>query len=80
MKTTTMSKKTYRTDILFPRTSALIGAGSIFNIAGNYFEFNRSQTAEEADWLALANDWGMVGRDLKTVIAANPNTAQLENA
>lgn len=75
-----MSKK-YRTDILFPRASFLIGAGSVFNLAGNYFEFNRSRTGEEADWLALANDWGVAGDDLRKAIAKNPiKKAQLENA
>ena len=66
-----MSKK-YRTDILFPRTNMIIGAGSRFNLAGKYFAFNRSRSAREADNLALLNDWGVVGDDLRKTISETP--------
>ncbi len=67
-----MSKKYYMTDHLFPRTNSIIGAGSIFNIAGNYFEFNYSSSDEEADSKAIESDWGTVGCDLEKVMAENP--------
>ncbi len=70
-----MSKKKFRTDFLYPKNSPLIGAGSIFNIAGNYFDFNYSNTPEEADAKAIANDWGVVGQDLKEAM----NTVGKEN-
>ncbi len=74
-----MSKKKYRTDFLFPRTNMLIGAGSIFNLAGNYFEFNTSKTEQEADFKALENDWGVIGMDLCAVMNENPKeTLELE--
>lgn len=67
-----MKKRKYRTDILFPRTSFLIGAGSIFNLAGNYFEFNTSHSEEIADIRAIESDWGVVGDDLRNVFAKHP--------
>ena len=54
----------YRTDFL-TANSFLIGMGSVFNIAGDYFIYNRSKSEAEADFLALLNDWSMVGQDIK---------------
>lgn len=67
-----MSKKYYATDHLFPRTNSIIGAGSVFNIAGNYFEFNYSSAAEEADSRAIESDWGVIGLDLEQAVKLNP--------
>lgn len=64
-----MSKKFYRTDHLFPRTNTIIGAGSIFNIAGNYFSFNYSDSSDEADSKAIESDWGTIGQDLKKIFS-----------
>jgi len=64
-----MSKaKKYKTGFLYTKHSAMIGAGSIFNISGNYFDFNYSKTLQEADNKAIENDWGMIGEDLKKAI------------
>jgi len=60
--------KDNRTDFLFATPSFLIGAGSIFNLAGNYFEFNRSYSGEVADTMALQSDWEMVGNDLRQAL------------
>jgi hypothetical protein len=57
--------KKYNTTFLFKRRNRLVGAGSIFNIAGNYFKYNYTKTGEERDRLAIANDWGVIGDDLK---------------
>jgi len=59
------NNKDIRTDFLFATPSFLVGAGSIFNLAGNYFEFNISSSGEEADIKALQSDWDMVGNDLR---------------
>jgi len=56
-------EKKYKTDFL-TANSFLIGMGSVFNIAGNYFKYNSSKTEEEADGLAIANDWHIVGQDI----------------
>ncbi|MEJ7685102.1 MAG: hypothetical protein WKG06_46105 [Segetibacter sp.] len=67
-----MSKKYYITDHLFPRTNSIIGAGSVFNIAGNYFSFNTSPSAEEADAKAIESDWGTIGMDIQNIVKVNP--------
>jgi hypothetical protein len=58
--------KKYRTDFLFPTPSFLIGAGSVFNIAGNYFNFNYSSSDKEADNKAIMSDWGVIGQDISS--------------
>jgi len=59
----TDSKK-HRTDFLFPRASFLTGAGSVLNVAGNYFTFKYSSSGEKADAKALLSDWGVIGQDI----------------
>ncbi len=56
--------KKYRTDFLFSTPSFLIGAGSVLNIAGNYFDFNYSSSDKEVDNKAILSDWGVVGNDI----------------
>ncbi len=73
-----MSKKYYTTDYLFPRTNSLIGAGSVFNLAGNYFQFNYSLSAEEADYKAIESDWGVIGVDLEETVKLNPKESLVD--
>ena len=56
---------TYKTDFLVSTGSFLIGAGSVMNIYGNYFQYNYSKDGEEADRLSLYRDWRMVGQDIE---------------
>jgi len=65
--------KIYRTDYLFVNTNFIIGAGSVLNLGGNYFEFNRSRTPEEADARAIESDWGVVGNDIRAAIEEYKN-------
>ncbi len=58
----------FKTSFSFPRASLLHGFGSIFNIAGNYFEFKYSETAAEADKKAIADDWKVIGSDIRDAI------------
>ena len=58
----------YSTTFLFPKTSFIVGMGSIFNIQGNYFLFNTSDSPEEADAKAIESDWGVTGQDIEEVI------------
>ncbi len=60
--------KRYATDFLFPRSSWLTGAGSIWNLSGLYYIYNESSSPEEADRKALASDWGMVGQDMQAAL------------
>lgn len=56
------------TDFLTPTSSYLVGAGSAFSLAGNYYEFNGSRTPAEADARALRSDWQLVGQDIATAL------------
>lgn len=62
------SLKNFKTNQMFPRTRFLTGMGSVLNISGNYFNFNYSSNEQEADAVAIASDWGMIGQDLKSVL------------
>lgn len=57
-----------KSDFLFTNSNFLIGAGSVLNIKGNYFTFNRSETPEKADELAILSDWQNTGNDLEIAI------------
>jgi hypothetical protein len=63
-------KRIYRTDFLFSRPSFLIGAGSVLNIAGNYFSFNYSKSDIAADHKAIESDWGTIGQDIEKASAS----------
>jgi hypothetical protein len=56
------------TFFLFARPSFLEGMGRALDMGGTLQLFNDSQTTSEADRIALANDWRMIGRDLKAAI------------
>ncbi|OAV63608.1 hypothetical protein Barb6_03643 [Bacteroidales bacterium Barb6] len=56
----------YRTNLLLPSASFLAGTGSVFNIAGNYFNFKH--TNKETDAKAILSDWGVIGEDFQEVI------------
>ena len=47
-----------------------MGAGSVLCLAGNYFDYNISQTTDEADNLALTMDFLMVGQDIQDAMNA----------
>ncbi len=57
-------KNLFCTDFLFSKGSFLIGAGSVINLSGNYFEFNTSNSDTEADEKAIRNDFRMIGQDI----------------
>jgi hypothetical protein len=57
-----------KTDFLCAAGSALIGAGSVFNLAGSYFAFNTAGTEEAADTRAIGSDWLMVGQDIRDAL------------
>ncbi|MEN5058457.1 hypothetical protein [Sphingobacterium kitahiroshimense] len=50
---------------LMPKNTFLVGLGSIFNIGGQYFEYNTSESANETDTKALLNEWRNVGESVK---------------
>jgi len=54
-----------RTYFLFSSPSFWSSLGSIFNIAGSYYEYNFSKTPAEADKKALQSDWSILNQDFK---------------
>ena len=63
-----ISKRKHKTDFLFPKSSFLIGFGSVFNLFGNYYTFKTFKSSEEADYKALESDWGVIGQDIDASI------------
>lgn len=57
-----------RTDYLFARPSFLSGVASLFDFAWALNQYIEASTPEEADRIALAVDWGMIGQDLQQAI------------
>lgn len=53
------------TGFLFSTPSYLSGAANIFNLGGNFYDYNISASEEEADCKAIQNDFNMVGKDLE---------------
>lgn len=61
-------QKRYSTDFLFSTPTLLSGAGTVINLAGNFYEFNTSERDFEADEKAIENDFRMVGQDIYDII------------
>ncbi len=55
-------------DFLFAMPSFLSGVGSAIDIGGTMMMFNESPSPEEADALALANDWAVVNGDVRKAV------------
>lgn len=65
------------TDFLFTTPSFLTGAGTVMNLAGSFYDFNDSNTSEEADCLAIKVDFNIVGDDLKAVMNSMINSNEI---
>jgi len=59
-----MYRKKAVTNLLCPKPSFILGLATVLNIKGSFFDFNYSDSEEEADFNALKSDWAMVGQDL----------------
>ena len=57
--------KVKRSSIVFPTNSIWSGLGSVFNVAGKYFDYHTSNSEMQSDKKALLRDWEMVGNDIK---------------
>lgn len=51
------------------RPSALSGLARVLDLAGRFDRYNQSRTEQEADFHALANDWRVVGADLRGALS-----------
>jgi hypothetical protein len=56
------------TDFLTAKSSLWTGMGTVMNLAGNYFIYNVSPTAADADRRAIASDWRRVAGDIFGII------------
>ncbi len=60
------TSKNFKTDFLLKsRGSFLLGLGSVLNLQGNYYQYNTSNSSREADYKAIASDWGVIGQDIE---------------
>jgi len=55
----------FTTDFLFTTPTYLTGAANAFNLGGNFYEYNSSDTGQEADYKAIRNDFNMISLDLR---------------
>lgn len=60
--------KTDFIDFLTPTGTFLNGMASVLDLAGALAQFNESETPQEADTKAIANDWEKTGRNLENAI------------
>ena len=56
------------TDFLFAKPTFISGMGAVIDLGGTMVMFNESSSPEEADYLALANDWATVGGDIRSAM------------
>ena len=56
--------KKVQSDFLFAQPSFASGAARVFDLFGQFDEYNQSETPLEADAKAIASDWLIVGQDL----------------
>lgn len=49
---------------LFSRPSFSKGYGRILDISGSFNSYNASKNEEEADFIAINNDWRAIGKDI----------------
>jgi len=63
-------------DFLFAQPSFASGAARVFDLFGQFDEYNRSETPEEADAKAIASDWIVVGQDLADAIEQSESEMQ----
>lgn len=76
-----MNEKKQYTDFLFPTSTFLTGVARVLDLFGTFDRYNVSRTPEEADALAIASDWQMVGQDLNIVMnQAKARVALVERA
>lgn len=55
----------FKTGFLCSPSSFLLGLGSVLNVRGQAHEYNASENPDE---IAIANDWRMIGQDLRDAL------------
>ncbi len=59
----TMNRKV-KSDFLIAQPSFGSGAARVFDLWGQFDDYNRSDTPADADAKAIAADWSLVGQDI----------------
>lgn len=54
---------------LFARPSFLEGIARIYDFGNTLNTYNYSNTPEQADYIAMASDWQVVGQELRAAVA-----------
>ena len=54
-----------KTDFLCVSSSFLSGVGSVINLHGHFYDYNAS---DNPDTIAIANDWRMIGKDIREAL------------
>ena len=65
-----------KSDFLFAQPSFASGAALVFDMFGQFDEYNISETTEEADAKAIASDWIVIGQDIADAIEQNESEVQ----
>lgn len=60
--------KTVKTDFLFAQPSLASGAARLLDLWGQFDDYNRSESPEEADSKAIASDWLIVGQEIASAM------------
>lgn len=69
-----------KSDFLFAQPSLSSGAARVFDLFGQFDEYNESATPLEADAKAIAADWLIVGQDIADVIEHDEESSELQVA
>lgn len=60
--------ETVMSDFLASRSGIIDGLATIFDFSGSFYDYNRKQSAIDADANAIRKDWEIVGKDLRRSI------------
>ncbi len=55
----------FKTDFLCASSTFVRGFGSVLNLRGSFYDYNRSNSPDE---IAIAHDWRMIGQDLRDAL------------
>ncbi len=69
-----------KSDFLFAQPSLASGAARVFDLWGQFDDYNRSETTLEADARAIASDWLIVGQDISDAMERHDDESELQVA
>jgi hypothetical protein len=66
----------YRTKYISKTSSFIRGAGSVLNLRGSYFNYDKTNFSAEADIQAINSDWNEVAKDIQFALDYYENDKQ----